>query len=507
MYQACNSSNKSSGFHLQTPGTAIARGLTNLFNGPLRNWHPTSIPGDVNDPAQLAKLRELQFKGLGTVVDAGLGVGLVGLGIGLLRHRKKVEQARKELDTLESTRGTVRFPAVKQANAFGEAIVWLLTSPWEGMRAAYRGMQEVNLRDAGRFDTPLGMLPKGWAVPALALGVPAMAVAGDRIADRITDAERQRMVEARKNKLRQQFNTLLTTPEAGVKAAACDDSCAALLNFLAPRAADMIDKGAGLEMQPSTKALGALYTWWLLSGMLAYTAASKFTKRRDPGLAEQKALDKFEATQQATEPVTLRLSPGAGMGQRRVAGGNPFPVAFPTYKQAWWPGASGGNAWGMDWAQDIKDKGFIGNDPSKGIGNKALSFGRGARAIAGSVGQVGETMAKNPGMKGTEAVARTALEQSGMNADNVMRVGRMADSLGGALGAGGDALGGMWSGLKQFGSAAWQAIQAAFPKAIDWLRNKKQQLGANVSDIQRKLAPSPVPGNDPAAVVPGTPMR
>ena len=483
MYQACNSSNKSGGFHLQTPGTAIARGLTNLFNGPLKNWHPTAIPGmDVNDPAQLAKLRELQFKGLGTVVDAGLGVGLVGLGIGLLRHRKKVEQARKELDTLESTRGTVRFPAVKQANAFGDAIVRLLTSSWQGMRGVFRGMQEVNLRDAGRFDTPLGMLPKGWAVPALALGVPAMAVAGDRIADRITDAERQRMVEARKNKLRQQFNTLLTTPEAGVKAAACDDSCAALLNFLAPRAADMIDKGAGLEMQFSTKALGALYTWWLLSGMLAYTAASKFTKRRDPGLAEQKALDKFEATQQATEPVTLRLSPGAGMGQRRVAGGNPFPVAFPAFKQAGWPGASSGNAWGMDWAQDIKDKGYVGKRP--GVDWYPLNPHKIKDDVYGAV---------------ASELGTTPEAMKGQLRQGMKTLGAINEFTQGA--------GDIWNGIKGFGGGAWGAIQQAFPKAIEWLRGAKKPLGSAVDSFIKRLSQAPVPGASPAAVPGGAPVR
>ena len=116
MSQACSSNSKISTFHLQSPGTALAQSLTRLFNGPLKNWRPANVPGmDVNDPAQRAKLRELQFKGLGTVVDLGLGAGLVGLGVGLLRHRRKVEQARKDLDTIESTRGTVRFPGVKQA--------------------------------------------------------------------------------------------------------------------------------------------------------------------------------------------------------------------------------------------------------------------------------------------------------------------------------------------------------------------------------------------------------
>lgn len=486
MSQACSSNSKTSTFHLQSPGTALAQSLTRLFNGPLKNWHPANVPGmDVNDPAQLAKLRELQFKGLGTVVDLVLDAGLVGLGVGLLRHRKKVDQARKELDAIEASRGTVRFPGVKQANVgdvFQKVILWALTSPWQVMRGAYRDFQKVDLRSAGRFDTPLGPLPKGWAVPALALGVPAMAVAGDRLADRITDEERQQLVDARKNKLRRQFNTLLTTPESGVKMAAAEDSCAALLNFLAPRAADMVEKGAGLEMQADTTALGALYTWWLLSGVLAYTAGKKFTLRRDPGLAEHKALDKFEAKQKATEPVTLRLSPGAAADQGRAAIGNPFPVAFPAFKQAGWPGASSGNAWGMDWAQDIKDKGYVGKRP--GVDWNPLNPHKIKDDVYGAV---------------ASELGTTPEAMKGQLRQGMKTLGAINEFTQGA--------GDIWNGIKGFGGGVWGAIQQAFPKAIEWLRGAKKPLGSAVDSLIKRLSQAPVPGASPAAVPGGAPVR
>lgn len=481
MSQVYSSSNKTGTFHLQRPGTALAQSLTRLFNGPLKNWHPANVPGmDVNDPAQLAKLRELQFKGLGTVVDMGLGAGLVGLGVGLLRHRKKVDQARKELDAVEAARGTVGTPVVKQASVLGDAIVWLLTSPWKTMRGLYREMGKVNLNTAGRFDTPLGPFSKGWAVPALALGVPAMAVAGDRLADRITDEERQRLVDARKNKLRRQFNTLLTTPEAGVKAASATDSCAALLDFLAPRTAEMIEKGAGMEMEPSTKARGTLQAWWLLSGILAYTLAANFTKRRDPGLAEQKTLDKFEAKQKAKEPVTLRLAPGAGAGQTRVASGNPFPVAFPAYKSAYW---------GEQYV------------------NEAKNHYRNFQALRDRSNRAGELVAANPGMSRMEAMGRSGAEALDVNYDKTMSGVRAAEGAGELLDKGKEMLGTVTDGLKQVGGAAWQAIQTAFPKAIEWLRNKKKTLGAGVDSFMKRFSTPSVPGADPNAVVPGAPAR
>ena len=481
MSQVCSSNSKTGTFHLQRPGTALAQSLTRLFNGPLKNWRPANVPGmDVNDPAQLAKLRELQFKGLGTVVDLGLGAGLVGLGVGLLRHRKKVDQARKELDAVEASRGTVGAPFAKEAGVLGDAIVWLLTSPWKAMRGLYRDMGKVNLNTAGRFDTPLGPLSKGWAVPALALGVPAMAVAGDRLADRITDEERQRLVDARKNKLRRQFNTLLTTPESGVKMAAAGDSCAALLDFLAPRAVDMIEKGAGLEMEPSTKARGTLQAWWLLSGILAYTMASNFTKRRDPGLAEQKALEKFEAKQKATEPVTLRLSPGAAPDQGRVAMGNPFPVAFPTYKTAYW---------------------------GEGVVNELKNHYRNLQEVRNVSNRATELAAANPGMSRSEAIARAGAGAVDLDYDKTMSGARLAEGAGDFVDKGKAALGTVTEGLKQVGGAAWNAIQTAFPKAIEWLRNKKKTLGAGVDSFIKRFAPPAVPGADPNAVVPGAPAR
>lgn len=496
MSQACSSNSKTSTFHLQSPGTALAQSLTRLFNGPLKNWHPANVPGmDVNDPAQLAKLRELQFKGLGTVVDLGLGAGLVGLGVGLLRHRKKVDQARKELDAVEASRGTLRAPFVKEAGVFDDAIVWLLTSPWKAMRGIYRDIGKVDLNMAGRLDTPLGPFSKGWAVPALALGVPAMAVAGDRLADRITDEERQRLVDARKNKLRRQFNTLLTTPESGVKMAAAGDACAALLDFLAPRAADMIEKGAGLEMDTTTMARGTLQAWWLLSGILAYTLASNFTKRRDPGLAEQNALEKFEAKQKATEPVTLRLTPGAGAGQTRVAGGNPFPVAFPIQKMA-----VAGDRPMMDWWDDWKYKGHVGKYPGmdwwplnpykiKDQTIKAFEDDPAAmkRLTTKAVGELATQF-------GTTPEELTTQLQQGMG--TLKRVNAITGQVTDAVGA-----------VKRIGGAAWNAIQTAFPKAIDWLRNKKKTLGAGVDSFIKRFAPPAVPGADPNAVVPGAPAR
>jgi hypothetical protein len=325
-------------FHLRTPGRAVTDGLQRFFDAQAQKGIlPRPVLGvDTHDPKQVAALRALQAEGAGRIVDLLIAGGLAGTGIGYLRHRKKISDTRAELD--DAAGASSRAVELKSAgvlSALGSTIGKVLTYPITLTKQLWQGTGKVDLNTAGPFDVPLGPLPKGWTVPTLVLGVPAAAIVGEHLMDRVTDKERQRIIAERKKKLEQQFDELLA--QTLDKGAEHKSACAEFLDALAPRAAAIVKESF---FDTGTLARGATMSWWILSGILAYKAGSSFSKKRDPAYQGHKALKEFDAAERLRAPVAVRISHSPAQKRLSAPAGMPVTIDFPEYSDDFWGGKS-----------------------------------------------------------------------------------------------------------------------------------------------------------------------
>jgi hypothetical protein len=322
-------------FSIRTPGQIIAGELSKLFTtGALKDWRPDahlSALSRLKTRGDWNNLRKLQSEAVGNVADVGLLALGAGYGIGKLRHAHKVRTAKKQLDEIESSR------TEKQSSNIISGVADLGTNIVRGIAATVwnipKWMQEqaekYDPRNADSANVPLGPLSKGWVVPAALLGAPAAVYAGDRLASRRADTERTRLIAERKARLEAEFNQLLSQTSA--KRAFTDPAtakCASYLDFMVAQA----EKQA--KMDGSTAMLGGVFSFWILSGILAAKAGYDHGKKDDPGKVEQKALKTYEQRSRAGRPTTVRLvHPGNVVPDYQVSDA-PYPMAFQPHKQA-----------------------------------------------------------------------------------------------------------------------------------------------------------------------------
>lgn len=443
---------KASGY-IKTPGDFVTElTLKYLRSKPVSSFN---VPGvDVSDPVAVDKVRQLQASGLGSIADL-IGLGLLGGGAyGLVRHHGKLKKTKEELDKIEKTRGSVTYP-VKQAsnNPIVDGIVDFVKVAPVAAWNYIKGLASVDPNIAGKYDVPLGPLPKGWAIPVLGIGVPAAFIAGERIADTATDKLRDKMIKERKEKLKGQFSRLLSKQSERDASINVDTaSCEALLDFIAPKAASMITKTS--NVQPSTAALGGLYSWWILSSLLAWNRG-KAIASSDPGKAEYKELDKFERESELGKPVRFRaVSPGNVLPASRLAYGNPFPLAYPEF---------GGNS--------LYKQAFIG-DVKQWAGDK-LQAGK-----QWAVNTAFEQFKPQIEQKAQEMVSsKLGIDLSDpKQTENIQSAVKFMQSAGG-----------MWDKIKSFGSNAWNMIQPAIAKFISGAGNVAESAGRGTAQAAKIL--------------------
>jgi len=522
-------------FHIRTPGAVVADGVHSLLTSPaLTGTTPPRIPGvDTHNPAQLARLRRLQADGVGSVIDLLIAGGLVGTGVGYLRHRKKISDTREELDAARDA-GSGHRVGIKTSGFLGtaaKAIGRILVLPVDVVRSIVKGTGTVDLHAANKYDVPLGVLPKGWAIPAVALGVPAMALASERLMDTVTDKERQRILDARKQKLEAQFDELLATPVE--KTAEAGSACAELLNFVAPRAAIMLK--ASSVPETSTLLRGGVMAWWILSGILAYNAGAAYSRRRDPNYQGQKALKEFEAEEKSRTPMSIRVSRRGPQRLSSIPSGVPVTVGFPGET----PYIPAGFPLPDPFAKEASV--FIPFDPMmkdvytpEELANKkplhrhiidgARAIGdtwRGAKTLIGTARDIGRN--QREGMSGTESMVHAVADRGGLDGESLMHTIRLGEAIGGV----GDAdpeniaealrtanrVGGVVRGMHGVADKAQTAIQSAYPTAISFFSGAKDTTGTDVQQLNSSVQsfvdgmsalPAPKTGKNAPAVTAST---
>ena len=495
-------------FHLRTPGRAVTDGLQRFFDAQAQKGIlPRPVLGvDPHDPKQLAALRALQAEGAGRIVDLLIAGGLAGTGIGYLRHRKKISDARAELD--DAAGASSRAVELKSAgvlSALGGAIGKVLTYPITLTKQLWQDTGKVDLNTAGPFDVPLGPLPKGWTVPTLVLGVPAAAIAGEHLMDRVTDKERQRIIAERKKKLEQQFDELLA--QTLDKGAEHKSACAEFLDALAPRAAAIVKESF---FDTGTLARGAVMSWWILSGILAYKAGSSFSKKRDPAYQGHKALKEFDAAERLRAPVAVRISHSPAQKRLSAPAGMPVTIDFPEYSDDFWDGKSAStyedNMRRVQQLVDSQPKSvteaamrgalegattvprFIGRAVAAPV-VATVDFGRGAGTLISTTRDIGRDMregaSREDAVLGALApeLRATANELKQLNPEAVKQVVSTVNTIGSKIQEFKDMAGKATDTLKGWFNKGQGLIQAALPAAINMFSSARSGADAAKQDL------------------------
>ena len=485
-------------FHLRTPGRAVTDGLQRFFDAQAQKGIlPRPVLGvDTHDPKQVAALRALQAEGAGRIVDLLIAGGLAGTGIGYLRHRKKILDARAELD--DAAGASSRAVELKSAGVLSALGSTLTKQLWQGTG-------KVDLNTAGPFDVPLGPLPKGWTVPTLVLGVPAAAIVGEHLMDRVTDKERQRIIAERKKKLEQQFDELLA--QTLDKGAEHKSACAEFLDALAPRAAAIVKESF---FDTGTLARGATMSWWILSGILAYKAGSSFSKKRDPAYQGHKALKEFDAAERLRAPVAVRISHSPAQKRLSAPAGMPVTIDFPEYSDDFWGGKSASTYEdNMRRVQQLVDSqtkspflaGVGGAVRGAGEGlinigrtvvapiDATIDFGRGAGALISKTRGIGreirEGASREDAVLGALApeLRATANELKQLNPESVKQVVSAVNTIGPKIQEFKDMAGRATDTLKGWFNKGQGLIQAALPAAINMFSSARSGADAAKQDL------------------------
>jgi len=284
----------------ETPGSLLARAIFKLSDG--KNPQGAQAAGKVTD-----------------IIGAS---ALGGAGLGYLIHRSKLRKSEKELEEIGQE---------KESSAVVDKLSDLLVG-------LFTAVPKLNIAAAKKLQSPApghpwtqartGPLPGGWVVPALAFGVPAAAIAGERASRGLVEKQRAAGIARKKDELRSEFSRLLQSPadEDGEKQASARTSCEALLDTVAPRAAVMVKEsvsGPGL--------MGGLYTWWLLSGILAFNKGKSVAKGKDTEAKSLKDMDAYNKSVALAEPVRFELAPHTDVTQppRRISTAGPYTLPVP----------------------------------------------------------------------------------------------------------------------------------------------------------------------------------
>ena len=481
-------------FHLRTPGRAVTDGLQRFFAAQAQKGVlPRPVLGvDINDPKQVAALRALQAEGAGRIVDLLIAGGLAGTGIGYLRHRKKISDARAELDAAAGDSGrAVELKSAGVLERLGSAIGKVLTYPITLTKQIWRDTGKVDLNTAGPFDVPLGPLPKGWTVPTLVLGVPAAAIAGEHLMDRATDKERQRIIAERKKKLEQQFDELLAQTLS--KGAGHKSACAEFLDALAPRATAIVKESF---FDTGTLARGAAMSWWILSGILAYKAGSSFSKKRDPGYQGHKALKEFDAAERLRAPVAVRISHSPAQKRLSAPAGMPVTIDFPEYSDDFWGSDLGKQAESW-WSRKLRTAREVAAyepnadnlPPVTAVSRGIVDFGRGAGALISKTRDIGRDI--RGGASHEDAVLgalapelrATANELKQLNPEAVKQVVSTVNTIGPKIQEFKDMAGKATDTLKGWFNKGQGLIQAALPAAINMFSSARSGADAAKQDF------------------------
>lgn len=198
----------------------VTKGLssvTKYLPGPLgRTFGNVSYAGENMSPvAANDSMRMAQAEGIKKLVDLLSYGALAGTGIGLAQQAPKMLEAKQNIEAVSDA----ELPDVGKGSRLKRFLTRENKPEQEKVAAAPEpaaapAAEAIKMK-TDPFDTPLGPLPAGWLVPAVAAGVPAAMFAGDKLVDWVTDRARNKMLATRKKELQKEFETLMAPDVAG----------------------------------------------------------------------------------------------------------------------------------------------------------------------------------------------------------------------------------------------------------------------------------------------------
>jgi len=379
--------------------------------------------------ADTARARAAQTQAVKNLVNILLGTAAAGGGLGLVRHVPKVLRAREELKPKEK-RPEDREKEAALGDVFKEKVLPKLpkidlselitvsppkgapgpaaeTDPgmWEALisrlRAALTGGPPESWLQA-RF----GGMPAGMMVPA-AIGAGAGGVlAGEHLADWMTDKLRAKQIEKRKKELQEEFAGLLASPPREKVS-----TLNRLIEHMAEGGLTTMDKDAQAHVPA-----GLLYSLLLALAGVGGMAGYRMSKGQHPYSAKRKALEMALQRRVQERPVRVELEPRAPEEVADVTPEAPETLAPGAYRTSLIlpPQAQEEE---VDEALDLSKLGMLlvkdAQDPVLGK-PKGIVYGRGGRAMPGlTYDPSGRIVAGQPGIvpratqAATEAIMAT----------------------------------------------------------------------------------------------------
>lgn len=303
----------------RTPGTILSDALRQR-PAPADAELPGALRSMSDNPGYRTAYVDAQRRAYGKLLDL-LGVGLLAGGAVGLRHVSKLKNVRKNLHEIEH-------PEEIEKQATSPIYEWL-GSTLKSIGGGVKDLMTTPQLDRGRFPTwqagVLG-LPPGSALALAGLLPAAGIVAGDAAMDKLTDAERKRLLDERKKRMTAEFERLLA--ERPGKAASASDEFVECLALLSEKAAAEKNTPYSESAGPGIAGSATMQTWWALSSALAFLMGKKLRESRDPGVAQQKALERALHLQRASRPVTIQMDPVA-RSTSRASTYRPMMYAVP----------------------------------------------------------------------------------------------------------------------------------------------------------------------------------
>lgn len=258
------------------------------------------------------------FKYIGDMLGYGAAGGI---GVGLAQQVPKLLAAKKDIDAAAgeelpdvTPRGKSRFAKLLESMGVTKSSAWTLDDikayvASAGAKAGDIAAKSPNiLSDTGKalknvftrertlptpWETGLGGLPGGWAVPAYLLGGAGAFYGGDKLVDWVTDKARSKMLSDRKKKLQDEFEDLLAE---GVNKSAAAKGLDAV--------ADAYVKAAGGPVSGTLATLAAIIAAGAFAG--GYGLSTKY----DALAGKKKALELLLKKRKLASPVGVPLIPG-----------------------------------------------------------------------------------------------------------------------------------------------------------------------------------------------------